>query len=47
MSDVERFYGAARKYFPNAKAWNQLNQFEQMQLIQGINLILGVMTDES
>jgi hypothetical protein len=46
MSDVERFYEAARKHFPNAKAWGKLNQFEQMQLIQGINLILGVMTDE-
>jgi hypothetical protein len=46
MSDVERFYEAARKHFPNAKAWSKLNQFEQMQLIQGINLILGVMTDE-
>jgi len=46
MNDVERFYETARKYFPNAKAWNRLNQFEQMQLIQGINLILGVMTDE-
>ena len=46
MSDVERFYEAARKHFPNAKAWNRLNQFEQMQLIQGINLILGVMINE-
>lgn len=47
MSDVERFYEAARKYFPNTKPWKRLNQFEQMQLIQGINLILEVMTDES
>ena len=46
MSDVERFYEAVRKHFPNAKPWNKLNQFEQMQLIQGINLILGVMTNE-
>jgi hypothetical protein len=45
MSDVERFYEAARKHFPAAKAWSRLNQFEQVQLIQGINLILGVMTD--
>jgi hypothetical protein len=45
MSDVERFYEAARKHFPGAKAWNRLNQFEQIQVIQGINLILGVMTD--
>jgi hypothetical protein len=47
MSDVERFYEAARKHFPDAKAWNRLNKCEQMQLIQGINLILGVMTDAS
>jgi hypothetical protein len=47
MSDVERFYESARKHFPNAKEWKRLNQFEQMQLIQGINLILGVMTDAS
>jgi hypothetical protein len=46
MSDVERFYEASRKHFPKAKAWSKLNQFEQMQLIQGINLILGVLTDE-
>jgi hypothetical protein len=47
MSDVERFYEAARKHFPSSKPWSQLNQFEQMQLIQGINLILGVMTNGS
>ncbi len=47
MSDVERFYEAVRKHFPGAKAWNRLTPFEQMQLIQAINLILGVMTDES
>ena len=47
MSDVEKFYEAARKHFPGATAWNRLSQFDQMQIIQGINLILGVMTDES
>ena len=47
MSDVERFYEATRKHFPDAKPWSKLNPFEQMQLIQGINLILGVMTNES
>lgn len=47
MSDVERFYESARKHFAGSKPWNKLNQFEQMQIIQGINLILGVMTDAS
>jgi hypothetical protein len=45
MSDVERFYEAARKHFDGSKPWNKLNPFEQMQVIQGINLILGVLTD--
>ncbi len=47
MNDVERFYESARKHFANTKPWNQLNQFEQMQVIQGINLILGVMSNGS
>lgn len=47
MSDVEAFYESSRKYFPEARPWNKLNPFEQMQVIQGINLILGVLTDES
>lgn len=47
MSDVERFYAAASKHFNNQKPWHKLNPFEQAQVIQGINLILGVMTNES
>ena len=47
MSDVESFYESARKHFAGSKPWNKLNPFEQMQIIQGINLILGVMTDAS
>lgn len=47
MNDVEKFYTAARKYFPDSKKWKELNPFEQMQIIQGINLILGVMADGS
>ena len=45
MSDVERFYESARKHFPTAKPWSKLNMFEQTQLIQGINLILGIMNN--
>ena len=47
MSDVEKFYERARQHFPGAKPWNKLNAFEQMQIVQGINLILEVMTDET
>ena len=47
MSDVERFYEAARKHFDGSKPWNKLNPFEQLQLIQGLNLILGVFANES
>jgi hypothetical protein len=47
MNDVEAFYERARKHFPNAKPWSRLNAFEQMQIVQGINLILEVMTNET
>jgi hypothetical protein len=43
MSDVERFYEAARVKFPNARPWNQLNPMEQVQIVQSINMILSVM----
>ena len=43
MSDVEKFWSALQKFnFPNWKPWNQLNPMEQMQVVQGINMILGV-----
>jgi len=47
MSDVEKFYEAARKKFPGAPAWRHLDPFQQMTVIQGINLILGVLHSES
>ena len=47
MSDVEKFYESARKHFPRSKPWNKLNTFEQMQIVQGINMILGVISNES
>jgi len=43
MSDVEKFYEAVRKNFPNSKPWHELNPMQQMQLVQGINMIIGVM----
>lgn len=42
MSDVERFWAAlANKGFPNWKPWHELHPMDQMQIIQGINLILS------
>jgi hypothetical protein len=42
MSDVERFWSAVAKKFGDKRSWNQLNPMEQMQVIQGINMILQV-----
>ena len=48
MSDVEIFYERLReKHFPNAKPFNKLDLFEQTQLIQGINLILEILSNDS
>jgi hypothetical protein len=43
MSDVERFYEAARAKFPGARPWYQLEPMEQMQIVQAINIILGAL----
>lgn len=43
MSDVERFWNAVSAKFGNARSWNQLNQMEQMQVVQGINMILSIL----
>jgi len=43
MSDVEKFYESARKHFPNSKPWHELDPMAQMQLVQGINMILMVL----
>ncbi len=43
MSDVEKFWNALQKFnFPNWKPWNELHPAAQMQVIHGINAILGV-----
>ena len=43
MNDVERFWAALEKIkLPNWRPWNTLNPIEQMQIVQGINMILGV-----
>lgn len=45
MSDTEKFYAALQKYFPEAPPWSKLNLFQQQIFVQGINSILGVMTN--
>lgn len=47
LSEVEKFYETARKKFTNAVPWNQLDPFQQMVVVQAINMILGVMNNES
>ena len=43
MSDVERFWNTIAAKFGDSRSWQQLNPMEQMQIIQGINMILGVL----
>ena len=43
MSDVEKFWTAVSTKFGDSRSWQQLNPMEQMQVIQGINMILGVL----
>jgi len=43
MSDVEKFWQAVSAKFGVSRSWQQLNPMEQMQVIQGINMILGVL----
>lgn len=46
MSDVERFYEAARKHFPHARPWSKLHPMDQMVVMEAINMIIGVMNNE-
>lgn len=44
MSEVEQYYEAARKKWPNpTRPWSKLNGQEQMMVVQSINLLLGVL----
>ena len=43
MSDVERFWNTVSTKFGDGRSWQQLNPMEQMQVIQGINMLLGVL----
>jgi hypothetical protein len=42
MSDVEKFWEAISAKMGVQRKWHQLDQMEQMQFVQGINLILAV-----
>ena len=41
MSDVEKFWLRLQPHFEGWKPWHELNPMTQMQIIQGINMILG------
>ncbi len=43
MSDVEKFWQAVSAKFGVSRSWQELHPMEQMQVIQGINMILGVL----
>lgn len=43
MSDVEKFWQAVSAKFGVSRSWQELHPVEQMQVIQGINMILGVL----
>lgn len=44
MSDVERFWDAARKHWNSpAPSWHELPPDAQNQVLTGINFILGVL----
>lgn len=42
MSDTEKFYAAIVAKLGGTRQWNQLQQFEQMQFVQALNIMLQV-----
>lgn len=42
MSDVETFYNKVREKLGGKRTWGELNPMEQHQMVQAINIILGV-----
>jgi hypothetical protein len=42
MSNVEIFWKQVSSKFGDGRAWHQLDPMQQMQVIQGINMILSV-----
>ena len=45
MSETEIFYQAIADKFGVQRKWSDLHSVEQMQIIQAINMILGVVHD--
>ena len=45
MSETEIFYQAIANKFGVQRKWSDLHPVEQMQIIQAINMILGVVHD--
>lgn len=45
MSETEIFYQAIATKFGVQRKWGDLHPVEQMQIIQAINMILGVVHD--
>jgi len=43
MTDVEQFWLKLQPHFANWRPWNELHPAQQMQVVQGINLILNVL----
>lgn len=44
-SDVERFYDAMCAKMQINKPWGSLNPIQQLQFVQGINMILTAITE--
>jgi hypothetical protein len=44
MSDVEKFYAASAAKFGSTRTWQQLDPQEQMMFVQGINILLQILT---
>ena len=42
MSDVELFWSKVAEKFGDKRTWHQLNPMEQIQIVQGVNMILQV-----
>ncbi len=43
MSDVEKYYAAMQKHFPQSRPWSELHPQEQMMLVQALNMTLQVL----
>jgi len=44
MSDIEKYYEAMRKHFPQSRPWNNLQPQEQMMIVQSFNMTIQVLS---